>query len=133
MDGTIIKFGDIFRYREYEYVFLAQSNDTIFAAKIINNEIVNKIQELSAKREASMSKLKRHALYSLVMLNTKDFEGKAVHFYGTDSPEHQSVTSFDIIGDLEKEDVLSIKAEIESGESIVPLRLIEIVKQLNIS
>lgn len=110
MDGNIIKLGDIFRHREKEYIFLAQTEDTIFSAKIIDSQMASRIQDLSDKRESTQSKLKKHALYSIVMLKTKDFEGKAVHLYGTDGSEHQSVVRFDVLGTLDKEDTLAIKS-----------------------
>jgi hypothetical protein len=133
MDGTIINFGDIFRYRETEYVFLAQTEDTVFAAKIIDGYMAGKIQHLSDNREAIGSRQKRNPLYSFVILSTKDFEGQAAHFANTGGAEHQSVKRFDIINALNKKDLIEIKAEIESENSVVPIRLIELVKQLNIT
>ena len=133
MDGTIINFGDIFRYREKEYVFLAQTEDTIFCAKIIDSRMAASIQSLSDKREASGHQSKKNPLFSIVILRTKDFEGTAAHLAGTDSAEHQTVTRFEVLGSLDKDDLLEIKAEILSDDSVVPLRLIEIVRQLNIS
>ena len=34
----MIKLGDVFRHKEREYVYLIEYNDTIFAARILNED-----------------------------------------------------------------------------------------------
>ena len=131
MGGNIIKFGDVFRHNEKEYVFLAQTDEIIYAARILDKITTNTLKEMSDRVETKNSNRKKSPAYSFVILQTENFKDHAAHFGRTDSSEHQS-SRFDVIGTLNKTDCLQIKNEIILKDSAVSLGLIEIVKGLNI-
>lgn len=132
MEGVLVKFGDVFRHREKEYVFLAETDDAVYAAKILSGDETEKFEQLSARLETTPSVRKKSFAFSYVVLNTEDFRGRAAHLASTDDSEHQ-VTRFDVITALNQEDSSAIAKEILSDNTPVSLRLIEIVKGLNIS
>lgn len=133
MEETLVKFGDVFRYRETEYVFLAQTDEVVYAAKILDDEMTGKLQVMSDRLErAPTSARRKNPAYSFVILQTDDFKGRAAHFGRTDNSDHQ-VSRFEVISSLAKEDCTQIKNEILLEDSAVSLGLIEIVRGLNIA
>ena len=131
MDGKFIQFGDIFKHSEHEYIFLAQS-EVIYAALILDETMTRKVKEVSDSLEKRNMRQKDNPAYAIVILDTAEFKGRGAHFARTDNTEHQT-TSFDIVGKINKKDSLQIKDEIIAEKSVVPIKLIEIVKGLNIN
>jgi len=131
MDGNIVKFGDVFRHNEKEYVFLAQTDEIVYAAKILDKITTNTLKEMSDRVEVKNSNRKKNPAYSFVILQTENFKDRAAHFRRTDNTEHRA-SSFDVVGTLNKTDCLQIKNEIILKDSAVSLGLIEIVKGLNV-
>ncbi|MEK7070002.1 MAG: hypothetical protein AAB818_00215 [Patescibacteria group bacterium] len=132
MNGSIVKFGDVFRHNEEDYVFLAQTDEIIYAAKILDKVITDSLKNMSDKIEATNSSRRKNPVYSFVILQTENFRDRVAHFGRTDDTKHQT-NRFDIISNLNKADCLQIKNEIISRDSAVSLRLIEIVRGLNIA
>ncbi len=134
MDKTLVQFGDIFRYKEKDFVFLAQTDELLYAALILDDENSERLRVLSDRAETAPRGItrKRSAVFSFVILQTTEFQNRAAHFAKTDSTDHQ-VFTLEIIGSLCREDIKAIRDEICSTESSVPLKLIEIVKELNIT
>jgi len=132
MEGSLVKFGDVFRHREKEYVFLAQTVDVVYAALILDEIMTEKFQKISDIQETKLTTRRKTAAFSFVILRSEAFKGRAAHLAKTDNSEHQA-TRFDLITSLNKEDCLQIKNEILSEDSPVSLQLISIVKDLNIS
>ncbi len=130
MDGQLIQFGDIFRHNEKEYVFLAQS-DVVYAALILDETMTWKVSALSDRREAQNSRQRNNPAFAIVILETEEFKGRGAHFARTDQADHQ-VTAFDKICPCSAADLRRIRDEILSETSVVPLKLIEIVKGLKI-
>jgi hypothetical protein len=128
----MIKFGDIFRFNEQEFVFLAQTEEITYTAKILNQEHTVQVKNLyDAKiKNNSISKVKNNVLYSFVILDTEQFKGRMAHFKDTDKNGLDS--SFDTIGSLNKKDLSEIKEEILNQYSAVPLKLKELVKDISI-
>jgi hypothetical protein len=129
MPGTVVTFGDIFRHNEREYVFLAQVEDFIYAALILDPQSTAQFQRLSDTAEAKKMRARSSAAYSFVILETEAFAGRAAHLARTDGTDHQTLT-FDIVGSLTTTDCNNIKSEIVSDTSCVPLRLVELIKAL---
>ena len=129
----MIKFGDIFRFNEQEFVFLAQTEEITYTAKILNQEHTSQVKNLyDAKiKNNSISKVKNNVLYSFVILDTEQFKGRMAHFKDTDKNGLDS--SFDTIGSLNKKDLSEIKEEILNQYSAVPLKLKELVKDITIN
>lgn len=125
----IITFGDIFRYKEEEFVYLAQNGNVVYVAKILNEEKTNQILELE-KRRMRNTKIKNHVLYSFVVLSTDEFKNRMAHFHDTDNNNIEP--TFDIIGLLNKKDMKEVKEEILYKNSAVPIRLKELIKDIDI-
>jgi hypothetical protein len=130
MGDQLIQFGNVFRHNEKEYVFLAQA-DVVYAALILDRATTEKVNELSNRREMQNSVGKHHPAYAIVILETAEFAGRGAHFARTDQADHQ-ITAFDVIGSLNRGDCSKIKEEIVSKDSVVPIKLIEIVKELRL-
>ncbi len=130
--SIIQKFGDVFRYNEKEYVFLAQTDGIIYAAKILNEEEADKIQRVYNNRckNNSAEKVKHNVLYSFVILSTDDFKNRMAHFYNTDKNKFELF--FDIICSLNKNDQKEIWKEISSENSAVPIKLKQLIKDIEI-
>jgi hypothetical protein len=126
----MIKFGDIFRFNEQEFVFLAQTEEITYTAKILTKEHTGQVKNLyDAKvKNNSISKVKNNVLYSFVILETDKFKGRMAHFKDTDKNGLDS--SFDTIGSLNNKDLSEIKEEILNQYSAVPLKLKELVKDI---
>jgi len=125
----IITFGDIFRYKEEDYVYLAQNSEIIYAAKILDEEKANQILKLEERRIRS-PKMQNHVLYSFVILSTNEFKNRMAHFNRTD--ENNISASFDIVGLLNREDMIKVKEEILNENSAVPIELKEMIKDIDI-
>jgi hypothetical protein len=75
-------FGDIFRYEQKEYIFLAKSERIIYAAEILNSEISEKINNLFQGRLAKGkdSVLETNILYCYVLLQTEEYRNRCASF-----------------------------------------------------
>src|SRR3989344_3995792 len=125
----MIKFGDVFRFNEQEFVFLAQTGEITYAAKILSKELTGQVLQLSAIREKAQKKIDAHALYSFVMLQTPQFKGRMAHFKDTDkNPLNEGV---EVTGQLNKKDLEGIKDEILDKNSAVPIKVKELVKDIS--
>lgn len=125
----IITFGDIFRYREEEFVYLAQNGEIVYAAKILDKEKADQILRLD-KLKTRNEKIKNNVLYSFVILSTDEFRDRMAHFYNTD--KNNIEPSFDIIGLLNKKDMKEVKNEILYKNSAVPIKLKEMIKDIDV-
>jgi len=134
---SLLKFGEVIRYSEDEYVYLGATDEIIFLAKILNHDHSRKVQEqyevLDAAGTVSAQLKLRSVLYCFVILNTKDFEGRAALFAKTDYAFDPSFSNFTTkLGDLVKEDKEQIRDEIMRDGSAVPKQLKEMVGTLEI-
>lgn len=124
-------FGDIFRYLDKEYVFLAQTPEITYAAQILNYSQWQKIQALYDYKmsKGKMSKpAENNILYCYVILHTKELENKAAHFA-------QTARSFEMFIEklpfsLNKEDKKAIIEEITNKNNPVPIGLKEEIKSI---
>lgn len=128
----IVKFGDIFRYREEEYVYLAQNGEIIYAAKILDKEKTDKVLKLyeNSCRTNRIEKVKSNVLYSFVILSTDEFKDRMAHFNNTD--KNNIEPSFDILGVLNEKDLKAVKHEILDKSSAVPLKLKEMIRDIDV-
>lgn len=128
--AVMVKFGDVFRHNEKEYVYLAQVDDVIYAAEILNHEFTQKVKTMYERKVQSNSieKVKNNVLYCFVILDTEAFKGRMAHFARTDGNSFD--LTFDIAGTLNEKDLSAIKTEILAENTAVPIRLKEIVKSI---
>lgn len=122
-------FGSIFRYNEELYVFLAATDEIIYAAKILDPEKIRRINELDNIRASRpyASRSDGNKLFWYVILTTEDFQNHAAHLANTDqdaSREH----FFDWIGkSLNESDIVNLRQEILKAGSPAPGGLREII------
>ena len=49
MEKTLVQFGSIFRHKEKEYVFLAQTDEILYAALILDDGQTRQLKNMSEK------------------------------------------------------------------------------------
>lgn len=128
---TSIVFGDIFRYKDREYIFLVQTESITYAARILEVRESKIINGLYERRVASSSVLEKNILYCYVKLETAQFKGRIAHFKNTGQDDFRlSVEKLPY--SLDDKDKKQIKDEISRKDSPVPIGLKELVKDINI-
>ncbi|MCR4311060.1 MAG: hypothetical protein NUV54_00605 [Candidatus Taylorbacteria bacterium] len=115
-------FGDIFRFREEFYVFLAASSEEIFAAKILDHEN-SRILESISKRSSDKP------LYWYVILTTDEFKDRAAHLMKTQQDIGIEPLLDWVGGSLNETDLKDLKSEIMKDGSPVPKGLKKILSQ----
>lgn len=127
-----VKFGDVFRHKEEDYVYLAQTDETLYAAKILNNfetKAVSDLYEKRARDPRNSNRIENHRLFCFVTLRTEDFKGRAASLGKTDNPE----INIDILkSSLNKEDLKGIYEIIVNPASPVPRLLKELVADIQL-
>ena len=119
--GLSIKFGDVFIHRGIEYVYLAGTEEIIYAGRILEKDRrTEELKCLCDKRSTQgglyAQRAQDNLLFCYVELCTKEFEGRLAHFKDTPRGETTEGLLFDtILGSLNKEDLLKIKEEIIRG------------------
>ena len=123
---TSYVFGDIFSYRGDEYIFLANTSEQLFAAKILNKELTQEIVSAYKRALKSGSPARERALvFCYVELKTEDFRGQIASLAKTEN------TDFDILSNkssytLCREDLQALKKEILESHG-VSIKLQELV------
>ena len=129
-----VKFGDVFEYQGTDYVFLAETTEIIYAAKILNREQTEKIQSqynrLISSGRGSKSPVLDHVIYCFVILHTEEFSGRMAHFAKTGENDFQIAVNH--ICTLSFEDKKEIKEEILRKGSAVSLQLKELVRDIEV-
>lgn len=124
-----LTFGDLFRYNEKEYIFLAKIEERIYAAQILTPIETEKVDSLFKIREAT-NKPTNLTIYCYVILQTADFKNRAAHLYDTGN---RVFTSFieKLPVTLNIGDLKNIKLEIMK-KSTISLELKELVKDVRL-
>lgn len=123
---ALLAFGDVFRFQETEYVYLAEINAVSYAAKILDQRLSRDLAtraELKAKQGIGIKDAK---LYCFVMLTTPEFSERAAHIGSSDQNEPFDEW-IDKIGFLNESDLMNLKKEIIESNG-VPLALQELAK-----
>jgi len=132
MNNIMLKFGSVFRYKEKEFVYLAQTNEILYSALILNSEMSKILkkrgEELCQKGSPQVKRTLSNLLYCYVELRTEDFKDRLAHFAKTDENSLTECSSLSPIGQLIEEDLKQIKIEIESGP--LPSALKELTKDI---
>lgn len=129
----IIQFGDVFKYREKEYVFLAKTDEVLYAAQILSKEYTDKLNSLyerKCKHPRHAERIKNHVLYCFVILSTDNFRDRAAHLGLSERPEVDDDILLDIYCRLDQQDLKEIKSEIMREDSTVPIKLKELISDI---
>lgn len=132
----MITFGEVIKFKEAEYVYLAATDEIVYLAKILNREEGNKINQLYLKRlgGGAMTNIKvaDHAIYCFVMLTTTEFKDRMTHLAKPPlGHDFGSQFMFDRIGQLNTNDLKEIKQTIMTTGH-VPIELKELVENIEI-
>lgn len=125
----MIKFGDVFRYKEQDYVFLAKTPEILFAAQILEKEDSDDFIRARNVIERKQSVKSSNLAYCFVILRTAEFKKRIAHLANTGQDE----LVFDqFLCTLDPEDLKEIQREILADGSPVPRGLKELVKDIEI-
>lgn len=115
----LLNFGDIFRFREKEYVHLARTEEMWYAALILDKEKTKDLEQFcnsKLKNGQRLGVLLNRTIFCFVTLTTKDFESRAAHL---GKPDIAATTDdsdpIEPIGILNTEDQKEILKEIKIG------------------
>lgn len=111
-----LTFGDVFRYNEREYIFLAKTEERIYAAQILTPVDTKRVDKLFRLREAS-NKPTNLTIYCYVILQTADFKNRAAHLQNTGNEDFANLIEKLPIA-LDLEDLKNIKMEIMKKNTI---------------
>lgn len=123
-------FGDVFRYNNKEYIFLAETEEIWYAAEVLNAKLTKQLDDLYQKQIRANRPINDKVLYCYVILKTEEFKNRAAH-YGHPGKDNFSPAIDKLPISLCSEDKKQIKNEIESSDA-VPLGLKELVKDISI-
>ncbi len=128
---TLFAFGDLFRYKNNEYIYLAETEDVLFAARILSfdqSKTLTKYYEAAIKKNSGAVD---GPVYSFVMLETKDLLKRAAYFRDTGNERFESYLFTPINIKLSKKDLLEIKNEI-TKKKCISIKLQELVRDIQI-
>ncbi|MFA5954259.1 MAG: hypothetical protein WC817_01840 [Patescibacteria group bacterium] len=128
-----IKYGDVFRYNEEDYIFLVQTEEIVYAAKVLDKGKTQKIKELYEKKQRDMRNngLESRRIFCFVMLDTESFRERMAHLA---QPEHDSdnITPNKLGFCINSADKAAIRDEILNPGSPVPRDLKKLVAALDL-
>ncbi len=122
-----LTFGDIFRYNEKEYIFLAKTEERIYAALILTQLNTERVDKLFRQKEA-LNKPTYQTIYCYVILRTASFRDRAAHLHDAGN---RIFTSFidKLPVTLDLEDLKNIRMEIMKKNTI-SIELKELVQDI---
>ena len=119
------EFGEVFRYNEAYYVYLAQNELFIYTAKILDPDMTLRLKnadDKKARMPSSALKTDGHRAFAYIILTTDKFTSQAAHL-GSPAQDTDKILDFDWIGtainetDKEalKEEILREGSAVEKG------------------
>ncbi len=129
---NILIFGDIFKFNEKEYIFLAKSEEIVYAAQVLSIEHTQRLNNFFQQQiiKNKITILTDKPLYCFVILKTKDFEGRAASLHDSGKDEF-SIDFRKLPITLDLDDLKALRDEILKSRG-VPLELKDLVKDLDI-
>lgn len=124
-----LTFGDVFRYNEREFIFLAKTEERIYAAQILTPTDTARVDRLFKLREAS-NKPANLTIYCYVILQTADFKNRAAHLYNTGNVAFADLIE-KLTATLEESDLKNIKMEIIKKNTI-SIELKELIQDIKL-
>ena|SRR5258708_16750359 len=127
-----MRFGTVFQYFDKEYIFLVETPDIIYAARILTPPETKRVDGQYATLVArNAPNIERMPVYSYVILETKELKERAAHFLKTDGTSFSDLYLQQLSITLCKEDLIKIKEEI-TKDGCVSLKLKELVEDIEI-
>ena len=115
----MVRFGSIFRYNENQYVYLGQTEDIIYAARILNRDQTQELQRLNKKSEDRHIRrpIDDSTVFCFVILSTEGFHEQAALLHNS---QYGTGVYPELTAKLNSEDVENLKKEIEENPAIPP-------------
>lgn len=111
----MLNFGDVFRHRDGYYIYLLQTGEIFFAAKVCDHENTKNLKRLSDLRSRRAD---NHAdedpTFCFVVLTTDEFKDQAAH-YGR--PNVDIDIPMEFVCHLNETDLEVLKKEIKSDNA----------------
>lgn len=110
MDDIVVNFGDVFRFREKEYVFLGATDEIVYTALILDKEKSEMVKK-QLDRPKNPEKVRNNRAYCFVELRTEKFRDRVAHLgmSGEDETANSSKLYFNIEGRVDNEDLRKSK------------------------
>ena len=126
--ANILNFGDVFKYRNEYFVFLASTpENTYYAAKIISKDQTQILKRATSNLGTTRSYRLDNIVYCFVELATNEFREQAAHF--KTATDGGSYLFDEIVGTLDSIDLSNIKKEILEARAL-PELLKKLVKDI---
>lgn len=128
---TSFAFGDSFQYEDKEYIFLAETEDILYAVRILNKEqttVLTKGTDAAIRRNSLMLD---SLIYSFVILQIRELKERAAYFATTGRDRFDDSVFIPLNIKLSKVDLKEIKNEI-TKKKCVSLKLKELVKDIDV-
>jgi hypothetical protein len=123
---SMVKFGSIFRHSENSYVYLGQTEDIIYAARILDAEHTGQLSRLSELRARTPEhKSNQGTIFCFVILSTAELNGRAAYLHDTGTDTDLTI---DLYMELCQQDIDRLKEKILEDAGL-PSRLREIVRE----
>lgn len=123
-----LAFGDVFRFQEREFVFLAQTLEIIYAAEILDqvkSRLLVKTYEQSVSKSKDISQI---TYFCFVILETGEFKDRVATMH---KPGHDPFyVSSNILTSLNEKDKNALRLEILKPKSAAPGELKHLVSQI---
>lgn len=117
VDMESLVFGDVFKLREKEYIFLTKTEEVLYAAEILNKEMSTEVVKgYNSALKNNKEVAQRNVVYCFVALSTRELEGRVAHLGRPDQGGSSMIEKLTIA--LDKKDIKAIKEEIENRATI---------------
>lgn len=131
----MVKFGDLFHFNEKDYVFLAKTDELLFAAQVLDtkqSQWIKGLHEKRLKNNKTAVLCNRNVLFCYVVLTTESLKDRIAHLKET--AHDGDVVKIETLNiSLCKADMVSIKEEILGGFSAVSKELKNLVRDIDLS
>lgn len=126
-------FGDIIRYKDADYIFLAKTEDIIYLANILDKEITKQLKQreesLISQSGPNIERKLNSLVFCYIMLETEEFKGKAAHF-GKPGYDNSLNLINKLAVRLSKEDIANLRNAVIQRPPNVELK--ELVEQITL-
>lgn len=118
---SFLAFGDVFRFRETEYVYLAGVDQITYAAKILEPQLSRKvitIYERVSSRGGAATRLEDSPVYCFVVLRTPDYVNRVANYAQQGTNEITDAVGFEKLTQLIPEDIEELRKAVIGSKGV---------------
>lgn len=123
-------FGDIFKYNNQEYIFLASTLDVIYVAKILSTENSKKLNNYCTSQVQKNCPNTDTWLLCFIMLTTEELKDRAAQFGKPELEDYKEIFHKLSIY-LNNRDLVNLKKEVLNTRT-TPIALKEAVREIKV-